>query len=115
MPTDTATLKFSADWGPWSAAAPPADVRHGVTLLFALSSVICGRFHPLTTALHRADLARDDALGMLREALGEAARELERLPALRRRNLLSNYQNCIRKYPDAARPRTKPQAKGAAA
>lgn len=111
MPTDAADstdeFRFAADWGPWSGGAPTAQTRHDITLLYALSSVIVGRQHPLTAALSRADMAPDDARGMLAEALAEAGLELERLPALRRRNLLSSYQNCVRKYPDAARPRTK--------
>ncbi len=74
------------------AVCPPDDLRHGITLLYALSSVICGPYHPLTSALSRADMAPDDALGLFTEALAEAAQELERLPALTRRRLLSSYQ-----------------------
>jgi ABC-type nitrate/sulfonate/bicarbonate transport system substrate-binding protein len=69
----------------------PPDTRRAVLILRVLSSIIVGRNHPLTTAMARADQARDDALGALTEALAEAAHELERLPALRRRQLISSF------------------------
>jgi hypothetical protein len=50
-----------------------------------------GRQHPLWKALFRAYAAADDAAGARGLALLEAAHELERLPALTRRNLISSY------------------------
>jgi hypothetical protein len=95
------------------------DRQRGVLVMRTLSSIICGHHHPLTSALSRADMARDDALGLFTEALAEAAQEMERLPALTRRRLLSSYGTCVRKYPDAAKRRPgryeKAERKGAAA
>jgi hypothetical protein len=42
-----------------------------VLILRVLSSIICGRHHPLTTALMRADMARADVQKNLRLALNE--------------------------------------------
>jgi hypothetical protein len=45
-----------------------------VLILRVLSSIICGRHHPLTTALMRADMARADVQKNLRLALNEIAK-----------------------------------------
>jgi hypothetical protein len=92
-----------------------------VLVLRTLSSIICGRQHPLYKALQRADMARDDALGALGSALLEAWIELERLPALRRRQIVSSYAGIMLMDTSAAprkgRPpggKAKAEARGAA-
>lgn len=82
-----------ADWGPWSAAMPEPGRRRAVLVLRTLAGITAGvgRGHPLYKALLRADMAHDDARGAQALALLEAGIELERLPALTRRHLISGY------------------------
>jgi hypothetical protein len=68
-----------------------AERRESILVLRTLASIICGRQSPLWKALYRAYAAADDAQGARGLALLEAAHEVERLPALRRRNLISSY------------------------
>jgi hypothetical protein len=68
-----------------------AERRESILVLRTLASIICGRQHPLRKALYRAYAAADDAAGARGLALLEAAHEVERLPALRRRQLISSY------------------------
>jgi hypothetical protein len=80
-----------AGWGPWSEHMTDAERRESILVLRTLASIICGRQSPLWKALYRAYAAADDAQGARGLALLEAAHEVERLPALRRRNLISSY------------------------
>jgi hypothetical protein len=107
--------------------------REGILVLRTLASIIVGRQHPLWKALYRAYAAADDAEGARGLALLEAAHEVERLPALTRRNLISSYAGNMLisdehraprrgrpagRYDKAERTATKPTglgAKGAAA
>lgn len=97
-----------ADWGPWSAAMPEPERRRAVLVLKTLASIMVGRGHPLYTALLRADMARDDARGAQALALLEAGIELERLPALTRRNLISSYAGNMLMGEEPAKQRGRP-------
>jgi hypothetical protein len=113
---------MSEDWGPWSKAMAEPERRRAILVLKTLASIICGRQHPLYKALARADAAQDDARGAQALALLEAGIELERLPALKRRQLISSYAgNMLLDAPDAPRrgrpagKHEKAERKGAAA
>ena len=82
---------LAENWGPWSPALTDAERRRAILVLKTLASIICGRQSPLYKALLRADAAAEDAAGARHLALLEAAIELDRLPALRRRQLISSY------------------------
>jgi hypothetical protein len=60
-------------------------------MLRTLASIVCGRQHPLFKSLFRACAVAEDAEGARGLALLEAWDELERLPALRRRQLISSF------------------------
>lgn len=111
------------DWGPWKDGMTAAGRREGILVLRTLASIICGRQSPLWKALYRAYAAADDAEGARGLALLEAAHEIERLPALMRRNLVSSYAGNMlmgeapakqRGRPSGRSPR-KAEPKGAAA
>lgn len=115
---------FVQDWGPWSAAMPEPERRRAVLVLRTLAGIKVGvgRSHPLYKALLRADMAQDDARGAQALALLEAGIELERLPALTRRHLISSYAEEMRRDADDAPKRGRPagrykkaEPKGAAA
>src|SRR3954468_21292325 len=80
-----------ADWGPWRDGMTAAERRESILVLRTLASRIVGRQHPLFKALYRACAAADDAEGARGLALLEAAHEVERLTALKRRDLISSY------------------------
>ena len=92
-------------------------------MLRTLASGAVGRDHPLWKALYRAYAAADDAAGARGLALLEAAIELDRLPALTRRNLISSYAGNMlisdeHRAPRRGRPAgmcDKAERKGAAA
>jgi hypothetical protein len=110
-------------WGPWSQSTSDAERRRGVLVLRTLCSIIVGRQSPLWKALFRAYAAPDDAAGARGLALLEAAHEVERLPALTRRNLISSYAGNMllsdeHRAPRKGRPAgryRKAEPKGAAA
>jgi hypothetical protein len=109
---------MSEGWGPWSASMPEPERRRAVLVLKTLASIVCGRRHPLYKALLRADMAGDDARGAQALALLEAGIELERLPALKRRQLISSYAGNMLVADDAKTPRharAKPKGAEAAA
>jgi hypothetical protein len=86
-------FRIAENWGPWSATMPEPERRRAVLVLRTLAGIKVGvgRSHPLYKALLRADMAQDDARGAQALALLEAGIELERLPALTRRHLISGY------------------------
>lgn len=86
-------IDIEEDWGPWSEHMTAAGRRESILVLRTVASLTVGvgRQHPLWKALYRAYAAADDAEGARGLALLEAAHELERLPALTRRNLISSY------------------------
>ena len=100
-----------------------AERRESILVLRTLASIICGRQHPLRKALYRAYAAADDAAGARGLALLEAGIELERLPALTRRNLISSYAGNMLMGEEPAKQRGRPagryqrkaEPKGAAA
>jgi hypothetical protein len=107
-------------WGPWSDGLTDAQRRESILVLRTLASMICTRQSPLWKALYRA-YAAAGARGL---ALLEAAIELERLPALTRRNLISSYAGNMLLGDAAPTPRrgrpvgitpAKAERKGAAA
>jgi len=103
MPDD---FVMGGDWGPWSPHASDRERLCAAVVLRLLASIILGRTHPLTRALRRAEEAGDDAIGMVNEALAEAAQEMERLPARDRRKLMCTYGNHQRREtPEGARRR----------
>jgi hypothetical protein len=114
-----------ADWGPWSEHMTDAGRRESILVLRTVASLTAGvgRQHPLWKALYRAYAAADDAQGARGLALLEAAVELERLPALTRRNLISSYAGNMLMGEEPAKQRGRPagryqrkaEPKGAAA
>lgn len=75
-------MNAAADaWGPFAADLDPAERDARRRELRAVALAWCGPHHPLTQALR----ARTP------EALAAALAEIDRLPARRRRNLLSAY------------------------
>lgn len=112
------------DWGPWSEHMTAAGRRESILVLRTVASLTVGvgRQHPLWKALFRAYAAPDDAAGARGLALLEAAVELERLPALTRRNLISGYAGNMLMGEEPAKQRGRPagrykkaEPKGAAA
>jgi hypothetical protein len=71
-------------FGPWRRDVDPAERLADLRALRALTFTLCGPRHPLIRALHAAETGDADTLAA-------ALREIDALPALPRRRLLSSF------------------------
>jgi hypothetical protein len=75
-------------FGPWRPGIPENERWAGLRALAALSAVFAGMDHPVVAALRRAELEP--------AAAGEALALFDRLPTLRRRQVIATYARIMR-------------------
>ncbi len=75
-------------FGPWVPGIPEHERRAGLRALACLCAVFGGMGHPAVAALRRAELDPD--------AAGEALALFDRLPTLRRRQVVATYARIMR-------------------
>ena len=87
-----------APFGPWREGLDPTERVTQLRSLAALATTFCGSRHPLVRALRAAE--RDQ------EAAAEALVLIDRLPTLRRRQMLAVFGRiaCQRSPREATRP-----------
>lgn len=76
-------MSASAAFGPWRADIPTDERLARLRAMRAIVFMLCGPHHPLVIALAAAETEPS--------ATEEALRQLEQLPPLRRRRVLSVY------------------------
>jgi hypothetical protein len=82
-PLQRTVVMPSGLFGPWIPGIPEPDRRAGLRALAALSAVFAGSGHPVVAALRKAEAEPETA--------GEALALFDKLPTLRRRQVLATY------------------------
>jgi hypothetical protein len=94
LPLPKSVIMPSRLFGPWTPDTPEPDRRAGLRALAALTAVFAGSSHLVVAALRRAEAEPETA--------GQALALFDKLPTLRRRQVLATYARIMS-------PPTKPR------